>query len=99
MNKGQVGSVIYFQTGFDMSGNTSLSMTLTKPDGSTLTKTPTLGTVAKTVNGVSLVANEYVSYTTVSGDIDQTGTWSAQVTYTDSSQTLPSDLAYFKIGG
>lgn len=88
---GDIGKDVVLFTKIDMSASTALTMVFTKPDGTKLTKTnpdvtapasplvdPILGT---------LPANEYLSYTLVSSDIDQTGLWTVCGTYADSIPT------------
>ena len=98
MNVGQWGSTLYVSTGFNMSAYTTLQLLFTKPDLSTMTVTAVLGTTTQTINGVTLTANEYVSYTFATGDLDQVGNWTVQVLYTDAVQHLPSNQVSFPVG-
>lgn len=94
---GESGKVIRVAASFDMSSNTELSLTFTKPDGTTSTKTKgasqvTLGTGAVTDPDLgSLSANEYVEYEVEAGFIDQSGSWSVYLTYTNATPD-PDDV-------
>lgn len=100
MNVGEWGIAALFSTGYDMSGFTALSLTFTKPDGTTLVVTnPDVtvpGTDIETTAGL-FVANEYVRYVFVDGDVDQTGDWTARVTYDDGFEHLISDVDGFTV--
>lgn len=97
MNRGEYGISFLFSCGFDMSANTSLSITFTKPDETTLTKTATLGTIDTSTTAGIFLANNFVKYTFLNGDVDQSGVWSARVTYNTASVHLISDSAQFTV--
>lgn len=100
MNAGEYGIALNLNVNFDISGNTSLSLAFTRPDGSTLTVTNpqvTYGTVALSTSIGTFAANQYATYTTKSGDIPLPGTYSVRLTYTDSSKSLKSDIATFQV--
>lgn len=98
MNANEWGVVFCFSTGFDMSGNQSLVLTFTKPDGTTLVETNPSVTVPA-VNRATplglLPANTYALYTFQNGDVSEAGTWGARLTYRDASQFLISAPATF----
>lgn len=101
MNTGEFGVNFVFSCGYDMSANTSLGITFTKPDGTTLTVSSPDVTVPaidlQTTLGL-FVAHQYVSYTFVDGDVDQAGEWSARVTYNDAApRHLISDPGSFLV--
>lgn len=83
MNLGEYGVVYRQNVGFDISANTSLSITFTKPDGSTLVVTTgvSFGAVDVQTEYGTFTAHQYATYTFVSGDVDQVGDWSGRVTY------------------
>jgi hypothetical protein len=93
LNVGEYGVIIRFNQAFDLSNQTALSLKLTKPDGTTSSKTSNLvvgSTDIATTLG-TFTANEYVEYTVQDGDIDQAGKWTAQLTYTDATKRLITD--------
>ncbi len=96
MNSGEFGVIFRLGVGFDMSGNTALSLTFTKPSGATLTVSDPAVTAPASTGG-SFGANEYFSYTFADGDVDEAGTWTVRGTYTDGSKQLISDTATFTV--
>jgi hypothetical protein len=101
LNVNEWGVAFVFSTGFNMASFTSISITFTKPDQSTLTVANPAVTVPNfdlpTTDG-TFPANEYAKYIFVLGDVDQAGDWSARVTYNDATpQHLISDVGTFTI--
>lgn len=96
MNANEYGIVLKFGTGFDMSGNTSLSLVFTRPDGTSLTVTNPAVTVGSGAYG-SFADKEYLNYTTVSGDINQAGTYTVRAIYNASGVHLISDPGTFVV--
>lgn len=101
LNVNEYGFPLVFSTGYDMSAETSISIAFTKPDGTALTVSNPSVTVPvidlETTDGLFL-ANQYVSYTFASGDVDQVGIWSARVIYNDAApRHLISDVATFEV--
>ena len=60
------GVIIRFDMGASISAATSKSINVKKPDGSTTTWSP------------DIYQTNFLEYQTVSGDLDQTGTWTVQ---------------------
>ena len=99
---GETGKTIRVAAGFDMSSNTELTLTFTKPDLTTSVKTKTGGEVTLGA-GVTdddlgvLAANEYVEYEVEVGFLDQPGDktdddpWKVYLTYTNTAST-PDDI-------
>ena len=99
MNVNEYGIVLQFGVSFDMSSNTSLSFTFTKPDDTTLTVAGTLGTAQITTTEGIFAANTYATYRFVSGDVNQAGEWSVRLTYLDASPArLISTVGVFTVG-
>lgn len=101
MNVNEYGIAVLFSTGYDMSSFTTVSITFTKPDGTLLTVTNPAVSVPNvdvtTTQGV-FAAHKYLSYTTVNGDIDQAGTWTARAFYIDPTpRRLDSTVATFTV--
>lgn len=100
MNVNNWGVDFVFNTGFNLSGFTLLQIIFTRPDGTTFTKSSPAVSCPnvnlETTAGL-FEAQQYAQYTTVPGDINQVGMWSARVEYTDLNQFLTSDSADFEI--
>lgn len=85
MNVNEYGVVLQFGVSFDMIAYTSLNFTFIKPDLTTLTVPGELGTMPVTTPVGVFAANTYATYTFVEGDVNQAGSWSTRLTYTDAS--------------
>ena len=72
----------------NVSNANSINIILQKPDGSDLTKTATLVT-----NGT----DGNIRYTTVSGDLDQVGTWQIQAKVDFGASVFSTDIQKFKV--
>lgn len=100
MNVNEYGVFLWLSVGFDLRGNTALTLEFTKPDGTPLVVTNpdvSYGTVAEQTVFGTFPANLYFSYRFAPGDVDQVGVWSVRGTYLDGSQYLISDVATFTI--
>lgn len=106
IKKGSIGVPLRISTGFDMSGFTSLTMVITKPDGTKLTKTSGAGEV--TAPSVPLVndpdlgnlpANVYLEYINAVDDYTEAGvdTWKVCGIFVSATQTLPISPAAFTV--
>jgi len=84
---------------FDMSSNTSLEFKFLKPDQETyLTKVGVLGATELVTSVGTFAANTWAYYTFVDGDLDQDGTWKAELKYNDADPTqLYSTIAEFEV--
>jgi hypothetical protein len=99
MNVNEYGVVLQFGVSFNMSAESSLSLTFTKPDEVTLTVPAVLGTVDITTPVGTFSAYTYVTYTFIEGQVDQAGRWSARLTYQDASPAqLISTPGFFMVG-
>ena len=103
IRKGDAGKVFRLSTEFDMSSSTSLTLNFVKPDGTTLQKTnPTVTAPAVQITDPDLGllnASEYMAFTTVAADFDQTGVWTVCGVYADTvaSEILSSAEATFTV--
>lgn len=100
---GESGKIFRVAASFDMSSNTELTLTFTKPDETTFTKTKTGGEVVLGTSNItdpdlgSLLANEYVEYTVepgvfdVAGGSTDTNPWKVYLTYTNTTPD-PDDV-------
>jgi hypothetical protein len=86
---GDSNKVIRVNAGYDMSSNTELTLTFTKPDLTTVAKTSSDGVVIG--SGVTdpdlgiLTSNEYVEYPIEASLLDQSGTWYVTLKFSISS--------------
>lgn len=107
---GSLGLPLRIATGFDMSSSTSLTMIITKPDGTKLTKTSGAGEVS--APAVALVddvdlgnvpASTYFEYTNavndydVEGNVNDTNPWEVCGIFVNGSQTLPVSPVPFTV--
>lgn len=102
MRVNEYGVVFRFSVGYDISAETELTLDFTKPDDTTLQKLTAdgvaVGTSQVTTTLGVFAANEYITYTFASGDVDQAGVWTAQLTYDDATpKHLISDTVQFTI--
>lgn len=74
----EYGQKVYVNLGEDLSAATDLKIHLIPEIGEIKEKTATLGTTNITVDDEDFIANEYLEYTTLSGDLDFTGLWKAR---------------------
>lgn len=97
MNAGEHGIAYHFNVNFNLSGATSLSLTFTRPDGTTFTRTgadvtaPAVPFVAGGTFG-TFAASQYAKYITKAGDFPLPGVHTARLTYADATKLLKSDL-------
>ena len=101
---GDIGKIVRVATGFNLSGNSELTMEFDKPDGTTtLTKLKADGVTAPSaeVNDPTLgilAADTYLEYPTASGDIDQDGQWVVHAEYDDATpKHFCGDRATFSV--
>ena len=102
----EFGLVFRHDAKYDLTAQTSLTLTLTKPDRTTLAKTLATGLSIGTVDydasadGLgTMLANEYVQFTTGAGEMDQAGRWTSELAYADATQSLRSEVATFEVIG
>lgn len=95
---GESGKPIRYHTAINMSAYTLLTLTFTKPDGTSFVRTSggtpavSLGTVAVNDHDLGrLNANEYMEYTCQATDFDQAGSWNVQGKYTNTA-VEPDDI-------
>ncbi len=107
---GSIGIPLRVATGFDMSGFTSLTMNITKPDGTVLTKTSGAGEVTAPATPLvndpdlgNVAASTYFEYINTVNDYDVTGNaadtnpWKVCGIYIDGTQTLPVSPVAFTV--
>ena len=74
----------------DLSNYTTHQMIFRKPSGEILTKTASLYTDG--TDGI-------LYYTSIDGDLDETGTWQVQCQLTNAVESHRSDIASFRVYG
>lgn len=100
MNVGEYGVLFRLSVGFDISGFTTLTLVITRPDGTSFTRTnPAVSAPAVDVTTTMglFPANTYAQYTFLVGDLTLAGIYCAVLTYDDASQHLISDVTHFTI--
>ncbi len=94
----EYGIVFQFGVSFNMSANTSLSFTFTRPDATTITVAGALGTVTIDTTAGIFLANTYATYVINGGDLNQAGEYSVRLTYIDASPArLISSIGLFTV--
>src|SRR6516225_1995304 len=85
VNENEYGIPCVFNVSFNLSAFTVLQIQFTKPDKSVMTVSATAPNVNLTTALGTFLAQQYAQYTFQNGDLNQTGTWSARVIYTDAT--------------
>jgi hypothetical protein len=78
----------------DVSGATTKTVTLKRPDATTVTKTLVFSTKS---GDTGTGSDGRVEYVIISGDLNQTGTWSFQINLVFASWTGKSDIGTFTV--
>ena len=90
LNKGEIGQPLRINLGVDISLATEAIIVAQPEVGSTKEFVATIPAVNVTVDGVTLLANEYAEYTTLSEeDLDYEGRWRMRLKATFSSTNVP----------
>ena len=98
MNVNEYGIALQMGVSFDMSSNTSLSFTFTKPSGTTLTTIATLGSTQITTPVGIFAPNTWAQYTFTAGQVSEAGVWQVRLTYHDASPAqLISSIGKFTV--
>lgn len=100
MNVGEWGITYNFNQNFNISGFTILSLVITRPDATTITRTNplvTVGAVPLVTSGGTFAANEYAIYVFAAGDLTVAGEYTSRLSYTDGSKHLVGDAASFTV--
>jgi hypothetical protein len=100
MNAGEYGLVINLDAQYDLSANTSLSMSFTRADSTTFTVTNpqvTIGAVPLSTALGTFAANQYAKYTLANGDLTVPGMYSVRLIYADATKKLYSLPVRFQV--
>lgn len=89
---GESGKINRINTNFDMSNNTSITFTYTKPSGAVVVGVATIGDQTVTIDGVPVLANFWASYVFTAADLDEAGDYDVLVTYNNATTTPPTIL-------
>jgi hypothetical protein len=73
--QGEVGRLVPFNTGIDLTGNTEITALIKRPDATTTTKTRVAGAHIT----VDDIATGQISWRSLSGDFNQVGEYRVQV--------------------
>ena len=82
---GEIGTVIIVDCGVDITGATPTTIKVKKPDGTEVEWTATI------------YDSNYLKYTTISGDFDQSGTYVLQASLTLTGWIGLGDVATFEV--
>lgn len=94
---GVAGESIYIDLGEDISSYTA-EIILQAPCSSPVTKTAVVGVANIDTEIGLLLANQYVYYTFVADDLDQSGTWQSRAVLTNSPAVKKSNWIPFQVG-
>lgn len=101
MNVGEYGISFNLNVNYNIASFTSLSITFTRPDGTTFTAINGPVTVGAaplvTTDQGTFAANQYCIYLFTVTDLTKAGTYTARLTYTDAAKRLISDIASFVV--
>jgi len=96
LNLNEIGQVIYVNAGKDVSASTpTLILAPEIGELKEITTGVTVGSVDITVDNVELLADEYIQYTTIDGDLSYTGRWKKKAKL-DYSSALIEQTDYVK---
>ena len=91
-NVGEYGKALNINTNYNMGAFTALSLVITRPDGTTFTRTnPAVTIVASslvTLDAGTFAANQYMRYLIQDGDLTVPGEYAVRATYTDATMRL-----------
>lgn len=97
LNKDEFGQTLRVNLGEDISSATSYKMFIEPQLGTLLEKTATLGTTNVDVDDETYLANQYVEYTTIDGDMDYAGTWRLKGIAVYASSEIHGDYKKFTV--
>lgn len=99
----EFGKILIIPVVVDISANTGLALTITRPDGTIANisaglTAPNIDVVVKEDGeDVTYLANRYASYLTVQGDITSQGEYKAKLVATFADKELHSQLTRFEV--
>ena len=102
LNKGEYGQKVYVNMGEDVSSASTITFILEPQSGEKLTRVAAngvaVGATNITVDDEALIANEYLEYTILSGDLTYAGTWrlKGECLLTSTNKVI-SDYKYIEV--
>lgn len=100
-NVGEWGISYNLNVNYNISAFTTLSLTFTRPDGTSFTRTGSDVTAPAvplvTDDSGTFAANEYAKYVFKAGDLSVDGVYIVRLTYEDATKHLVSDFADFVV--
>ena len=90
---GEYGKILRINTSYDLSAATALLLSLTLPDKTLVTFTPTVGAVDVVTPVGTFKANEYVEYLLADGDLPVAGNYLVQLQADFTQATLKTVAA------
>jgi hypothetical protein len=101
MNVGEYGKYMYVNANYNMSANTGLALTITRPDKSVFTRTnPDVTISASPYSSLTMgtfAANSYLIYKFQQGDLTVEGEYLVRAIYDDSGQHLVAGGTSFTV--
>lgn len=101
MNVGEYGLSFNLNVNYNISAFTSLSLVITRPGLTLITRTNgdvTVPAVALVTSDMgTFAANEYAKYIIQVGDLTEAGEYLVRLTYTDAGKRLISDSTSFTV--
>ena len=99
LNLNEIGQVIYVNAGKDISIATpTLILAPEIGELKEITTGVTVGGVTITVDNEELLADEYIQYTTIDGDLSYTGRWKKKAKLTFSNSNIEqTDYVKFRV--
>lgn len=99
-NVGDFGRYYRLNANFDMSGFSSISLVITRPDGSSITKaSPDVALIATDLSTPlgPFLANQHIAYKFADGDLNAAGNYSVRLSYNAPGEHVTSDVAVFTV--
>jgi len=95
----EYGKTLIIPASMDISANTGLALTITRPDGSVVNISAGLSAPAVdvVVKGKTYLANTYASYILAQGDVTEPGDYAAKLVATFADKELHSELTRFSV--
>lgn len=97
LNIGEYGFIVRVNLGVDVSSSTDLKVFLQPQIGEIKEFSGVVGTSDIDVGDSQFLENEYLEYTLLEGDVDETGLWRARGSALVSNVLVKSDYSLFTV--